>query len=124
MEYLKVALENILPVVMPLLGAFLLYLLRAGIKHLERKFDFDVEQNLKNKAEDLLRSGMAYAEEWAYNQAKSGDRPSGADKMDKALEFINEQGKSLGMETWLEKQGEGLAKRIESNLGMARSDKE
>jgi len=122
-EYLKVILENVLPVVMPLLGAFLLYLLRAGIKYLEKKFDFDVEQGLETKAEDLLHSGMAYAEEWAYNQAKDGDRPSGADKMDKALEFINEQGKSLGMDAWLENQGESLAKRIESKLGMVRSDK-
>ena len=124
MEYLKVILENILPVVMPVLGAFLLYLLRAGIKYLEKKFDFDVEQGLETKAEDLLRSGMAYAEEWAYKQAKEGERPSGADKMDKALEFINEQGKSLGMDAWLEKQGDGLARRIESKLGMARSEKE
>jgi hypothetical protein len=117
--YLEVLAENLIPLVALALAGFLVTLLRAALRYVERKFDFTVDSQLEHRGEDLIRQAIAYADEWARNKAASGTdaaKPSGAAKLASALAFVTDQAEAAGMDAWLERQGTGLAKRIEAYL--------
>ena len=117
MDYLGVLSEHILPLVFAFLIAVVVPLIRAALKGVEKKFDIDIDDRLEARALELVQSGIRYAEEWAVKKTKAGEsKPSGAEKLDEALDFIKKEAERAGLSTWVESRGDDLSKVIEGQI--------
>lgn len=118
MDYVKVIGENLLPVVFTILTPILVLLARRLIAYLEKKWNFQMEESQELKLLDLISRAIAYAEEKAMAALKAGeDLPSGAQKLDSALEFAMEEIKRMGLDDMAKDK---LTKLIEAALNKKR----
>lgn len=114
MDYFKVIVENVLPVVIAILTPILLLLAKRLIVYLEKKWDFDMSDKMEAALMDVISRAVVFAEEKAMAAVKTGeDIPDGAQKLDNALEYAISEMKRLGLD---ELAKEKLAELIESKL--------
>ena len=117
MEYLNIVAQHIVPIVAVFLASFLSILASQALKALKQRFNVQEDLGIERRALGLIRSGIAYAEEWALNKTKVGsDLPGGAEKLNTALSFIKEEASRMGLDHWVEARGEDLAKLIEAQV--------
>lgn len=115
MEYVNTFIAHAIPILAPFAATFLLYLAHRGIKHLEKRLGADMSADLESRADALLGKAISYANQWAKKNAEA----KGSDKMEQALNFIEEQaGGDEDLKEWSSAQGEKLAKLIEAELGL------
>ena len=118
MDYLKVVVENLFPVVLAIVTPILLLLAKRLVIYLEKKWDFQMEESQETKLLDLISRAIAYAEEKAMAASKVGkDIPSGAKKLQMALEFAMEEIRRLGLD---DVAVEVMTKLIEAALNKKR----
>jgi len=120
MDYFKVVMENILPVLFTILTPILILLVKRLIVYLEKKWDFKMTAEQQTKLDDLLEDAIAFAEEKAMQAVRTDPAtiPDGAKKLDLAFGFAVEQIERLGLDKMAE---EALRKLIESRLFQMRT---
>jgi hypothetical protein len=117
MEYLNIVAQHIVPIIAVFLASFLSLLASQALKALKQRFNIEEDLGIEKRAMGLIRSGVAYAEEWALNKTKvGGDLPGGAEKLNTALSFIKTEATRMGLDHWVEARGEDLAKLIEAQV--------
>lgn len=117
---LAAILENVLPVLFliftPLLGVLGSWLLLK----LKQKTGLSISAEQEKMLDGAIEKGVGFAEQWALNKSKvPADAPDGAQKLDKALEFISDFTKKQGLQ---DKAKDELVKLIEARLGLAAVD--
>jgi len=118
--YLSEILQNLLPVVGTLIGAVLSVLVAWVLKKVKEKAGLDIAASQQQQLLTALDHGIGLAEQWAASKLKTGAPvPSGAEKLDKALEFAAELAKKSGLEA---KAREELTKLLEARLGLRALD--
>ncbi len=119
MEWFKIVLENILPVLFTILVPIMVVLGRWFIRYLEKKLDFDMAQETEAQLMGYIRQGISYAEEKALAavEVDPQDMTPGQAKLNNALGYVREQVERQG---WDELAGEKLARLIEAALNQAR----
>lgn len=97
--YLSLILQHLFPVIASLLCIVLFPLVRLVLKKIDAKFDLNLSTLANDQTNALLKKGIAFAEEWARNKVKIDPTkvPSGAEKMDKAIKFVEDELKNLGV---------------------------
>lgn len=114
--YVQVILENVLPIVATVLGVLVTALVPLLALWLKKKFGLDIAVSQQKMLADSLDHGIGLAEQWSAGKLKASEpRVSGAEKLDKALEFVTAQIKARGLE---EKSKEELTKLLEARLGI------
>jgi hypothetical protein len=123
MDYFKVIVENVLPIIVTILAPILVVLAKRLIVYLERKWDFTISDINEAKLIELIEGAIDFAEEKALQAAKTDPEklPDGAKKLEMALEFAASQVERMGWDEWA---SEELAKLIESKLYGKRSSAE
>lgn len=120
MDYFKVVMENILPVVFTIALPIIILLVKRLIVYLEKKWGFEMDDEMEGKLNEVIRRAVSYAEEKAMKAVRTGDDiPDGAKKLDHALEFAISEAERMGL-TQLAR--EKLAELIEAHLFDARRD--
>ena len=115
--YVAVVVENVLPVVVTIFVPLLSVLVAWAVMKLKTKLGLDVSASQQKMLTDAIDNGIGLAEQWALGKLKRGEgAPAGAEKLDKALEFVNEQVSKFGLDA---KARDGLVKLVEARLGMA-----
>lgn len=115
--YLSVLAENLLPVLAAAVGIVLTLLVRKAVEVFEKNTKISITSEQESQLERLVMLGVAAAEEWARKQLPTEEKPSGAEKLDYALKFIEAELERLGLVAVAREQ---LAKRLEALLGMSR----
>jgi len=120
MDWFKIVVENILPILIAIITPILVVLGRWFIKYLERKLDFDMSLEVEAQLLEYVQQGVAYAEEKAMAALKvdPAAMTPGQAKLDKAMDYVREQIQRQG---WDEIAGEKLARMIEAALNQARA---
>ena len=97
--YLSLILQNLFPVIASLLCIVLFPLIRLVLQKIDAKYDLHLSAMANDQTDALLQKGIAFAEEWARNKVKidASKIPSGAEKMDKAIKFVEDELKSIGV---------------------------
>lgn len=114
MDYFKVIVENILPVVIAILTPILLLLVKRLVVYLEEKWEFDMSDQMESALMDVISRAVAYAEEKAMQAVSTGDElPDGPTKLKNALEYAMSEIKRIRLD---ELAKEKLAELIESKL--------
>lgn len=115
--YLGAVIENVLPVLVLILTPILSALLGWVLLKVKEKFGVDIGVARQKQLMEVVDNGIGAAEQWALNKAKLPEgAPEGAQKLDKALEFIADFTKQQGMQV---KAKEELTKLVEARLGVA-----
>lgn len=120
--YLAVIIENVLPVLTMLLVAVISVFATWALKKLKDKLGVDISAQHQALLTKAIEDGIGLAEQWALTKVKRGEAaPAGAEKLDKALEFVTATAKDLKLD---EKAKDVLVKLIEARLGVAALTKE
>lgn len=100
MDYVKIVLENILPVVFLIATPILVLLVRRLVLYLEKKWNFQMSEEQKASMDRVLTGAIGYAEEKALTAVKTDPTklPDGAKKLDAALEFAMSEIKRMGLD--------------------------
>lgn len=120
MEWLKIILENLLPILVAVLTPILVVLGRWFIRYLEKKLDFDMSLEVEEKLLEYIHQGVSYAEEKARAALRvdPGNMTSGQEKLDAAMRYVRDQIERQG---WDDMAGELLSDMIEAALNQSRS---
>ena len=87
-------------VVFPVAGSILLGLAGLVINKIKKKYNLSISQQQEEIVDDLMKKGIAYAEERAAAALKSGvTKFSGNQKADEAIAFVMAQAPHLPMAT-------------------------
>lgn len=118
--YLSVVLDHLLQLVIFLATPVLLVLAAKGVKYLEEKFGVDLDEKYEAKLQDILKSGVLRAGEWARAKVKAGEPlPAGAEKLNTALEFVKAELDRLGYDEMVEDKLKAL---IEAALAKTKAE--
>ena len=99
MEYWKEIAEQLLPVVATILMGLGTLLVTVLTKVAHRKFGVEIEEKHQAMLTEWVSKGVGYAEQWALQQVKTtGEIPSGREKLDKALSFVTNHARSVGLD--------------------------
>lgn len=122
MDVLKVAADFLLPIVATLLLAVLVPLARKLGAVLAAKADAETRVRVEQLLEQLAIQGTHYAEEQGRKALRAGEpRPSGADKLELALGYVQERLSDAGVVDLAATQ---LRELIESRLHYERPELE
>ena len=95
--YLAVFLDNLAELAVFLLLPVLGTVVWKGFQYLETKLGIDFDQKTEGKLQDVLRSAVLRAGEWARAKAKAGAPfPAGAEKLAAAVDFVQGELDRLG----------------------------
>ena len=117
--YVQVVLENLLPVLSTVLAVVLPILATYALKVWSKKVGFEIDNEQLVKLEGVIDQAVMYAEEQGRKKLAEGTeaRPSGAQKMDKAMEFAQAEMKRQKID---ELGAEHLKKMLEAALARKR----
>ncbi len=116
-------LEHMAPIIFSILGTVAIVLTRQVLKKYGTKLDFEVKQRADDLVASLTHQGVAFAEQWAKNKAKSlpeGIKVDSTDKLHIAMEYMSSQIKRTGLDRFAERE---LADKIEAVLGLGTLEK-
>lgn len=116
-QYLVLALENLSPIIIGVVSTALLVLVRGLIKKHKDKLGLELTVIGEDLLNSTVQQGVALAEQWAKNKAKTleeGNKPDGNDKLHQAVKFIFEDLERKGVRGVLEKE---VRDKIEAALG-------
>lgn len=114
MDYLKVILEFVLPLVVAIATPILVLLARRFVAYLEKKWNFEATQEQLATLDRIVTDAIGFAEEQALKKLKLGeDSPDGAKKLDMALDYIADRARDSGLD---ELAKEKLVRLIEAKL--------
>lgn len=118
--FLSVVLEHLLPIVAAAVGIVVIALAKKAVNVFETKTSIEISDQHEALLAGLLEKAVARGEEWAHGKVKLGESaPTGAQKLDQALDFAVSEAERLGLDV---KAEEHLKKLIEAQLGLVRSD--
>lgn len=100
MDYFKVIVENATEVLFLIITGIVTMLLMWLRTYAKRKWNINITDKQFEVVNGLVDRGIDYAEEQANKWAKEGfeDRPTGATKLDAALEFVMNQVQEMGLD--------------------------
>jgi hypothetical protein len=110
LDHLIAALAVVLGIVAPFIGAYLVLVLK-------KKTGLELSKDLEDKFQKALLDGIAYAEEWAHKKLAAGETPASAEKLDKALTFVEAELTRLGIPAMAQDKLKAL---LEAKLGITR----
>lgn len=118
MDIAKVIVENVAYLIGMIMAGIIVVLMEKGRQYLKKKWDINLADEQFDTMTHLAKKGINYAEERALQWAKEGERGSSAQKLDAAMEFINDQVVALGLDKMAR---DALVKLIESELQVKRN---
>ncbi len=121
MEYLKIMLDNLLPVVVMIVAGVLTVLGRQLVKVIEAKFQIQIDSEMESRLLGLIKSGISSAEEYAHKKLKVDSPTSSEEKLQKAIEYVKKEAKKAGMDEWVDSHVHSLEAVIEAQLNKARA---
>ena len=99
MEYLKELAEQLLPIFVTIISGLVPVIVAVLGRALHKKFGVEIEQKHQAMLNAWVAQGVGYAEQWALQQVKeTGKSPSGRQKLDKALGFVVNHARSVGLD--------------------------
>ena len=104
--------KALIPVLVAVLTPIILMFVKKAIDAFEAKTNLQVADSYRWQLDELVRKGIAYAEEQARKAAKTGATATGESKLADALDFIRTQAEAAGLDT----KTDDLAKLIEAKL--------
>lgn len=111
LDHAIAALGVLLGIVVPVLGAYLVMLIK-------KKTGLELSAQAEAKLQGALLDGVSFAEEWARKKVVSGEeKPASAQKLDAALKFVKDELERLGLTDIAE---EKLRDMLEAKLGLTR----
>ena len=117
--WLKIILENLLPLVVAILTPIIMVLVRKIINKMEEKWNFQMDQDKKQRVEELVAMAIGFAEEKARAALKVGGMTEGQKKLDNAMKFLTGEIKRFGLDAMAAEQ---LTELIEAKLFKMRAD--
>ena len=116
MEYLKIMLDNLLPVVVMIVAGVLTVLGRQLVKVIEAKFQIQIDSEMESRLLGLIKSGISSAEEYAHKKLKVDSPTSSEEKLQKAIEYVKKEAKKAGMDEWVDSHVHSLEAVIDNCL--------
>ncbi len=116
-------LENLLPIILSILGTAIVVLGRGLVKKYGTKLDIETRQRTDDLIASLTHQGVAIAEQWAKRKAKTlgvGDKVEETEKLHMAMEYISQQIEKNGLDKLVERE---LGEKIEAILGLGTLEK-
>ena len=99
MEYLKELAEQLLPIFVTIISGLVPVIVAVLGRTMHKKFGVEIEQKHQAMLNAWVAQGVGYAEQWALQHVKeTGDTPSGRQKLDKALSFVTNHARSVGLD--------------------------
>jgi len=113
MDWSAILNEIVLPIVATIVVPIVLMFIKRGIDEFSKKTGLEVSKEHRAIIEDLVRKGVAYAEEQARKKiVTSGEVPDGESKLEMAIDFVKSGAKAMGVEV----NGDNVAKLIEAQV--------
>lgn len=98
MEFLNTLLEHLVPVVVSIVLPILGYFVSRAVATFRAKTGLQVSQTSEQLLTDVITNAVLAAEQWALAKVKAGEaKPSGAEKLDQALDFVDAEVERLGL---------------------------
>lgn len=117
MEYLKVVLDVLLPLVAVAAVAILTPALRGLALGLAHKLGVDLDKGQEERLLGIVSSGIHLAEEWAHKRLAAGaEKPAGAEKLERALRYVRDEADRAGLSQWVQARGIDLGQLIEARI--------
>ncbi len=118
-DWLKIVLENMLPLVVAIITPVIMIFVRKLINKMEEKWNFQIDQDKKQRIEELIGMAIGYAEEKARSALKVGGLTEGQKKLDNAMKFVTGEIQRFGLD---EMASEKLVELIEAKLFKMRAE--
>lgn len=121
MQYLDVFFVSLAPYLFKALGLTVGFFAIWALRHLATKFKIDASAAAERVVWNAAQNAVAYAEEWSLKLAKfdPAKLPSGAQKLQVALEFLRGQIAAQKLDTYGEDR---LTQILEAALHVTRPD--
>jgi len=118
-DWLKIVLENLVPLVVAIATPIIMLFVRRLIKKMEEKWNFQIDQDKARHIEELISAAIGYAEEKARSALKVGGLTEGQEKLDNAMKFVTGEIERFGLDKLA---SEKLMELIEARLFRMRSE--
>lgn len=112
-------LDHLIPLIAAALAVVVPFLARKWLSVLSDKMGLEITKQQEEALAQAIQKAILYAEEWARGRIKQGEKPSGADKLEKATAFVEAEIERLGLD---ELAKEKVSALIEAYLGLSRKD--
>lgn len=114
--YLNIVLDNLVSLIVLVVVVLAAVFSARIIDFVETKFGIDIDDKYEAKIQEMVKSGVLRAGEWARAQTKASSTPDSAAKLAAAVEYVKSELVRQGYEDMAEEQIKALAEAMLAKL--------